>query len=534
MYQTESLHRVNAQIDEICLASGVPGASIGVIHKGKVVHTYNYGKGNVEDSQPTASDTVYGIGSITKSFIAVAMARLVQDGKLHWHTTVREILPGFQQKNQFLSEMMTITDILSHRCGLAGLGGMNLAFQGDGDMLLPKDRLIPMINNFDSLFPFRQDWSYFVWGYSLAGLIIEEVTKKTLEEFLSDSIFHPLGFESTTMSPELVESAKLSRAYAGLSGGRSFLLPKRQEFKDTFFQASGGMYSSLNDMIKWAFAMLNAVNGTAPNTESVIQDVSFILSNHAAIHNPSIRERSYGIGWVRTQLPGVVGMIGDNSGLWDVADSPEFGTKEQPILMIYHQGATVGYYSFIAIFPDTSSAVVVLTNSIALSDSADWIGRAVTKALFQFDDGQDYVALAKEANRRAMAEFDDLAGQIHTTRAACTNSMLPKLSSFVGKYNHISEPFFIDILRHPKLDDQLVLRFQGFQDQSYDLRHLCENKFEWSLTHDDSKRRGRYNNAEYINYVFEFDINGQGEVEAFYWSIDSSKTEERFEKGSRV
>lgn len=237
------LARANIQVDEICKSSGVPGASIGVIHNGDVIHTYNFGYRDVGNQLPTTSDTVYGIGSVTKSF----------------------------------------------------------------------------------------------------------------------------------------------------------------------FEASGGIYSNLDDMLKWSKAMLDAAQATPRLGCSVLKQVPQILSSHIAIKNPSLRERSYGYGWIRTQLPGVVGLVGDNAGLWDMEDSPILSTPDQPLLMIYHQGSTVGYYTFIALFPDSNSAVVVLINSIAISDAADWIGRVFIQALFHLQDNNDYVKLAEEGNQRVIKSIKILS-----------------------------------------------------------------------------------------------------------------------------
>lgn len=66
----------------MCRLSGVAGAPIGVIHEGKVVHTPNYGFTNVEKQITATSDTVYGIGSVTNSFVDAALAKLVDEKKL--------------------------------------------------------------------------------------------------------------------------------------------------------------------------------------------------------------------------------------------------------------------------------------------------------------------------------------------------------------------------------------------------------------------------------------------------------------------
>ncbi|KPM42934.1 hypothetical protein AK830_g3629 [Neonectria ditissima] len=391
----QRLDNVNQKIDTISEFSGVPGVSVGVIHEKEVVHVYNHGYSNVETHQAVDSDTVFGIGSNTKSLIAAALGILVSQERLTWDTPVRDVLPEFDNGTQFSS-------------------------------------------------PFRTSWNYFVWGYSLASEIIERLSGKSVPDFLSESLFTPLKLNSTTFNPGSLRTGQLAEPYAGLSDGTSFHLPKRQTFYDTFFEASGGMYSSLNDMISWSSAMLDAIEGDKAPQDSIIQQVQSIISSHAAIDNPSLRDRSYGYGWVRTQLPGIVGVIGDNADLWDKKEAPILGCKDQPLLMLYHQGSTVGYYSFVALFPDSNSAVVVLINSIALSDAADWTARTVIQALFNLNDGNDYVALAKEANVRAMKQYELLGNEIVKEQINCSRMSPADLRSFVGSYTSEEKPFTVD------------------------------------------------------------------------------------------
>ncbi|KAK7414060.1 hypothetical protein QQX98_007092 [Neonectria punicea] len=516
----QRLNHVDQQINAISECSGVPGVSVGVVHQKEVIHIHNHGYSNVEKQQAIDRDTVFGIGSNTKPFIAAAIGCLVSQERLKWDTPVRDILPEFEQQNPIVAKLLTVGDILSHRSGLSGLGDMSLAFQGDGDMMLPKGDLFSLVKRFPSSAPFRTNWNYFVWGYSLAGEIIEKLSGKSVPDFLSESIFKPLKLDSTTFNPDSLKAGQLAEPYAGLSDGTSFHLPKRQAFYNTFFEASGGIYSSLNDMIDWSSAMLDAIQDDKKPEDSVIKEVESIISNHAVIDNPSLRDRSYGYGWVRTQLPGVVGVIGDNADLWDIKDAPVLGCKEHPLLMFYHQGSTVGYYSFVALFPDTNSAVVVLINSIALSDAADWIARAVIQALFNLNDGNDYVSLAKEANARAIKQYELLGNEIVKEQINCSSMSPAELGSFVGTYTSEEKPFTIEIVPHPEHEDRLSLRFQGLKDQTYDLRHHCDDTFEWSLTHDESKKRGRYNNAELSTYLFHFHVNEKGQATEFSWHND--------------
>jgi len=537
----QRLQRADAQIDDICRASGVAGASIGVIRNGTLIHEHYCGFADVESRIPAELHTVYDIGSLTKSFISATIAQLVDESRKTAHpvtfdTLVKDLLPEFNHDCPTINSMLTLNDILTHRSGLASTGAMNLAFQGDGDMLLPKESLFQIVNHLPVLSPLRQSWSYFVWGYALAGTWIERFTGRSLGEAVADKVLGPLELNETYFDPADVDERLLARPYAGLSDGTAFRLPKHQVFEGTFFEASGGVYSSLSDMAKWCTAMLRSIHDArsgGKSSNSPIKHVSHLVSNMIPIHNPSIRERSYGLGWIRTQLPNVVGVMGDNAGLWPMEEGPVLGTDQTPIFMLYHQGSTVGYYSHMALFPDADTAVVVLTNSIAISDAPDWISRVLTQALFDLQDGNDYVALAKDANRRVLEKFDQLASDIKLAcplppaliengRPRSPAARLRSQQRLAGRYISESKLFFIDILS-PSNDndseesDSLRMRFQGLADQTYDLRHLCDSTYEWFLQHDESKKRGRYNQLEKSLYLIKFD-EARGSLS---WTIDS-------------
>ncbi|KAK0739004.1 beta-lactamase/transpeptidase-like protein [Apiosordaria backusii] len=523
----QRLQFADAQIDEICRVSGVAGASVGVVRNGTLIHTHYYGFSDIKNQIPADVHTVYGIGSVTKSFISATIAQLVHESKgstngLTFDTPVRDVLPEFNHDNPIINNTLTLTDILTHRSGLASLGAMNLAFQGDGDMLLPKDSLFQIVNHLKPIFPLRQSWSYFVWGYAIAGAIIEKIAGQPLAQAVAERLFRPLGMNETYFNPADAYPGQLARPYAGLSDGSAFPLPKMQVFEGTFFEASGGIYSSLHDMSKWCSTMLRSIRDAREGKSGILKEVPYLISNLIPIQNPSIRERSYGLGWIRTQLPGLVGIMGDNAGLWSVEDSPILGTDDTPVFMLYHQGSTVGYFSHVTLFPDIDTSVVILTNSISLSDAADWISRTVIQALLGLKDGNDYVALAKEANKVSVAEYDQLAADLDRLRTTCSlDNTNPArgpaaVRSLGGRYLSKSKPFFIDILPGDSDGMDLKMRFQGLADQTYDLRTLCGDTYEWGLTHDQSKKRGRYNQVDLPFYLINFD-EAQGSLS---WTVD--------------
>ena len=226
---------------------------------------------------------------------------------------------------------------------------------------------------------------------------------------------------------------KACRTLCRASGRNLAPPPTPTDFRRYVLRGIWWLFASTNDLITWALATLNAID---ESDCKVLEEIPNIISNHAVILNPSVRERSYGFGWTRIQLPGVVGIIGGNFRLWSIKDQPKLGNKN--LLMLYHQGSTVGYYTHIALFPDTKSAVIALSSSIALSDPTDWMLRAKIQALFDFEDGQDYVKLVVEANSRQIAQYATLARQVSLKRESCADPVksIP-LEAFVGRYSPI-------------------------------------------------------------------------------------------------
>ncbi|CAG8937242.1 unnamed protein product [Penicillium salamii] len=514
----DRLHQIKSSIEKIRSAEGVPGISVGVLHQGSFAHTDNFGFQDVSKAILTDSDTLYGVGSLTKSMVSAGIGKLVEIGKFEWNTPVQQLLPKFSHHDSQFAEKVTIADFLAHRTGLSGGVALNLAFQGDGEMLLPAGSLLQVLHHVPRVAAIGESWMYFVWGYSIAGLVIEEVTQLPLHQYLQQEVFRPTGMDRTTLRPSFQE-ANISKAYASLSNSDAYELQKRP-FAETFFEASGGAYSTVNDLLRWSKETLDAGQETETPSKSILKQIPEILRPQIAIDSKLLPGQSYAFGWLRAHLPGVVGLMGDNPDLWEISDLPVLGDGGEPRLIIYHQGATVGYYSFLALFPETQSAVVVLTNSIAMSDVAEWVGRILIEALFDFPTRTDYVSLSKEGKHRRLQQFEDMQANLAKERAPETKSL--PLEAYVGKYANQTYKFTLEISLDPEHGDSLVVSFQCMRSQRYRLRHLRENVLEWALGHDEGKRRGRYTFADASYFKFSFEVTPSNQADKIIWNLDES------------
>lgn len=508
----ERLHQSKSSIEEICSHEGVPGISFGVLHQGSVAHTDNFGFQDAANAAPTNSDTLYGVGSLTKSMISAGIGKLVENGKLEWNTPVRQLLPRFSHQDSEFAKEVRIGDFLAHRSGLSGGAALDLAFQGDGEMLLPADSLLDIVHHIPRVAAIGETWIYFVWGYSIAGLVIEELTQLPLHQYLQQEIFHTVGMGRTTLRPAFQE-ANVSKAYACLSDSEAYELRKRQPFAETFFEASGGAYSTVNDLLRWSKATLDAGQEAETPRESDLSQIPEIISPQISIDSLPPKH-AYCFGWLRAYLPGVVGTMGGNPNL------PVLGSGGEPRLILYHQGVTVGYYSFLALFPETQSAVVVLTNAIAVGDVAGWVGCILIEALFGFPAQADYVRLSKEGKQRKLQRFESMQACFAKEHAPGTRPL--PLDAYVGKYVNQTYKSILEVALDPVDNECLVVLFQSLRSQCYRLRHLCGNVFEWALSHDEGKRRGRYTCADASYFKFSFEVSSREQAHKIIWDIDEA------------
>ncbi|XMA10381.1 hypothetical protein WAI453_003172 [Rhynchosporium graminicola] len=162
----EHLAALQTTIELILKISGSAGASVGVISNGEP-HDSHYGFMDHRLTRRPDVDTLYGIGSLSKSMLAQTFANLVAKKVVSWNDTVHSILPEFDNKDKNLTDNCSILDLLSMRSGLPTFN--NLWYQGNSSPLVSRSSLMSMVNGMQTRFPLRSDWRYTNWGYAVAG-----------------------------------------------------------------------------------------------------------------------------------------------------------------------------------------------------------------------------------------------------------------------------------------------------------------------------------------------------------------------------
>lgn len=323
----ELLAKLDAEVPGWLKQANVPGAAVAVIQNGVVTTTRGYGLANVEKQIPVTPTTGFNVGSISKTIAAWGVMRLVEQGKLDLDAPVETYLTRWHLPDSKFDERgVTIRRLLSHTAGLSLHG-----YPGWGpNKELPtlEQSLSGKTNGSGAVYLTMEPgtrWQYSGGGYTLAQLIVEEVTHESFEDYMRETVLRPLGMTASDyqLSKELI--ARSSLAYD--QRGRPTPNPRFTE------QAAAGLHTTVEDLATFAAAALATDTG-APVGRGVLKPQTIELMLTPAPASSGM----YGLGYSAMLL-----------------SSGRQGRG--------HAGSNRGWEAFFEVVPETRDGIVVVTNS---------------------------------------------------------------------------------------------------------------------------------------------------------------------------
>ena len=313
----ERLENPEPIVSKICEESSCSGLSLGILHHGEVVHKANYGYRGVKGKTPPDSDSLYSINSMTKVTTAAAIGILVEDGLMRWDTPVHTILPGFGKNHGEVGKMITIVDLLSHRSGI--ISPDTFFFQDYNEILLQKGQEVETFNYGKRKGAFRDSSVYNNFGYAVAGLVVEELSGMKLRSYLKTKVFDPLHLERNTTS-DLSNDPNIGKCYCVLKNRELYPVPSPKVNKEKALKGAAGVKSTVNDLLRLYQDFMKTCNVQIQLESTSTKDSPFkqrakLIQAHSFMEGTTLRENAYGLGWVRCQLPGVLGKQGINARL---------------------------------------------------------------------------------------------------------------------------------------------------------------------------------------------------------------------------
>ncbi len=172
----------------------VPGVAVAVVQGDKVILLKGYGYRDAEKQLPVTPNTLFAIGSITKSFTVSTLGMEMDEGKVDWDKPVREYLPTFKMYDPVQTEQMVVRDLITHRTGLPR---HDLVWYSSD---FPREDLIQRLQFLEPNKPLRSRFQYNNLMFMTAGYIAGQLNGKSWEDTIRERVLTPLGMKGTTFS----------------------------------------------------------------------------------------------------------------------------------------------------------------------------------------------------------------------------------------------------------------------------------------------------------------------------------------------
>jgi CubicO group peptidase (beta-lactamase class C family) len=241
----DALFRELDQRVEAAMASyHVPGVAVGVFFQGRE-YIRGYGTTNVEHPSAVDGDTLFRIGSVTKTFTGTAIMRLVEKGKLALDAPVRSYLPNLQLADESVARRVTVRQLLNHS---AGWLGDDYASYGSGNDALAK--YVAGMRWLQQLTPLGEILAYNNAAVDLAGRVIELVTNKSYERAIETLVLEPLGLTHSGFFTERFAGDKIAASH-DVKNGHAVVDAASWNFPRSL-DPTGGLISSARDQLRYA------------------------------------------------------------------------------------------------------------------------------------------------------------------------------------------------------------------------------------------------------------------------------------------
>jgi CubicO group peptidase (beta-lactamase class C family) len=306
---------------EFATSSRVPGAAWGIIIDGELAHSGATGVSNLTTKAPVDADTVFRIASMTKSFTAMAILKLRDEGKLSLDDPAERYVPELKGLRYPTTDSprITIRHLLTHSEGFPEDNPW-----GDQQLSESEEALSRMMREG---IPFSNApgvaYEYSNYGFAILGRIVSKAAGRPYDEYMTRNILQPLGMTSTTLHPSKVPADRLAIGYRW----EDERWKEEPALPHGSFGSMGGMLTSIRDLSRYVAAYLDAWpprDGleTAPISRSSLREMQqpwrpsgMRVSRDASTNALQLTASSYAYGLGVTQTCDLRGIVGHGGGL---------------------------------------------------------------------------------------------------------------------------------------------------------------------------------------------------------------------------
>ena len=292
---------MKAKIDEILNRHPAVGLAVGVIRDGSPAFFYGHGVADIASGTPVTQDTVFRIGSLTKTFTAIAVMQLWEQGLLDLDRPVNDYLRAYKLvPAQATHRPATIRHLLTYTSGLPQAAYLSRVFKPILGEMVKRGQRVPTLAEYyrGALHLVAEPGAMHIYsnhGFATLGQIVEDVSGEPLDRYFTGHIFEPLGMEQTDLLRTERMGNRLATEYALRSRG-----PRPVRDDDLITAAGGGIYSTTRDMARYVVALLG---GGANERGSVLKPTT-LAAMFAPQYQPDPRLPGVGLAFYRRDVGG--------------------------------------------------------------------------------------------------------------------------------------------------------------------------------------------------------------------------------------
>ena len=410
-------------VEEQMRSQHIPGAVLAIVRDDRVIYMQPVGVRDIEHNLPVTPDTLFPIGSCTKAFTSMEIARSADRGLLSLDDHPRKFLPYLKLVDPEVDAQITIRDMLSHRTGLKAYA--DLAAEPG---VLTREEYIRAATSAKPAVPFRTKFQYSNAMYAAAGEIAGRVNRSTWEEIIANDLFKPLGMASSvSIITEILKSPDHATGYVFEKSYRAVPAPKSL----TALAPGGAIASSARDMTQWLRMLTNG--GGDFISPARFRD----LTTPLIAVNPTT---SYALGWA----------VYDWNGL----------------RVIEHNGGSDGISALVSFIPEKHLGFVVLANTS--SNSMTKVGNGAGKLLYPLLLGQKIppAAIAPVPPKSVVAPI--------AIDVPSADALLARMIDAAGGEAVLRSHTSVEIHAHKSYDNQGVFADLAIDEQSPDRHNETE------------------------------------------------------------
>lgn len=534
------------QYQEICK---VPSITFGVVHHGQAVYKGNVGHRDASQTHPADFDTMYMIGSCSKMFTSAAVGILVDEGRLNWTDPIQKHIPEFDPKGDpRIGKEADIIDCLRHSTGLRS--PTMLVLGPNGTIISDEEDLVPLLNIMPTSDEkgqrFNREWSYNNYLVGLVALVVQKVSGQRFADFVQERLLDPLNMSRTAVrQSDAAKADNVAESCVTLGDGTFLAVPEKAWPCDTYtpLLAATGMKSTLNDMLTWCAAVLDAERAeNDPDYQQKVPNNPLKQMNRVRrgywtrpSDDPDFsKDAAYGMGWFRCRLPS--SMLGSLSGNGCTREKEHgmlhlqhiLGKDAEPFPVVGHTGGMSGSIFSLFTFPETQSAVVTMANGRDFGDASDWTAQLLIQALFDLKPVVDFTSCA-----RTEAE---LAGQQYWRKIEQPweenkrpDSPERDRSLFAGTYCGFDGLFTLSIVVRSG-GENLAVVFNNCEASECPLVFYKSDTYSFLQSGKDSSKIGHLYAGDYRQTLLEFQVDGEDDILGLWWLWDQDADRAWLEK----